>query len=814
MVGARRVFRVFVSSTFQDLKAERDALQERVFPKLRDHCAESGYSFQPIDLRWGIGDEASAGQRTMRICLDEIARCQATTPRPNFLLLLGDRYGWRPLPEEVPRKEFETVKSYLDSKGRDLAGDWYKLDANALPDEKPPGVYRLQPRGADREEAWDEAQEVLAPALRKAAEAAKLTPDALVKYTASATEQEILAGALKDKVEAKSVFAFVRTIEGLPVAREASDYRDLMSDVEDDAEATDWKIDTEAEDRLADLKQRLRDRLGEDNTKSYSATWVGSRSSADEEAGPSTGHLGQLCEDVYSLLKGVIDAEISRLGKGETTTQAEEEAAHEAFREERGSSFTGREEYLTAIARYLGAPASHPLLIWGYGGSGKSALLAKTIEDARGAHPEATIVHRFIGATPKSTDIRSLLQDLFEGIGAAYHLEGEMPSDFNELVRAFRERLEAAGAKRPLLLFLDSLDQLSTSYGAQDFTWLPTALPDGVWLVTSIRPEEEEDEVTGAGAAEATDLGAMRGPLGTLQRMLPEGALLQLGPMGVSDAEKLLAKWLALAKRRLTEKQRAVILGSFGRSGLPLHLRLAFGTARTWSSYDAPEGIRDTVRDMVAALYERLEYEHGPVLVGHTLAYLAATRNMMGLAEDEILDILPEDGAVFEEFKSRSKHRVAEGRIPVITWSRLFFDLQPYLGTRSSEGVTLLAFYHRELGEVATKRYLEGNRAERHATLAALFEGIADPTGDHRWTGTARRAFSELPYHLVASGDMQAVGRAVQTGLAEREAVVRGEANALGTARTFACALAATGDEHWDDLVRCARAYASINSEL
>jgi hypothetical protein len=37
---ARRdvTFRTFVSSTFSDLIAERNALQERVFPRLRDLC--------------------------------------------------------------------------------------------------------------------------------------------------------------------------------------------------------------------------------------------------------------------------------------------------------------------------------------------------------------------------------------------------------------------------------------------------------------------------------------------------------------------------------------------------------------------------------------------------------------------------------------------------------------------------------------------------------------------------------------------------------------------------------------------------------
>jgi hypothetical protein len=38
MPVTRRMFRVFVSSTFEDLKEERDALQRDVFPRLRKTC--------------------------------------------------------------------------------------------------------------------------------------------------------------------------------------------------------------------------------------------------------------------------------------------------------------------------------------------------------------------------------------------------------------------------------------------------------------------------------------------------------------------------------------------------------------------------------------------------------------------------------------------------------------------------------------------------------------------------------------------------------------------------------------------------------
>ena len=71
---ATRTFRVFVSSTFEDLKAERDALQRDVFPKLRTLCEQHGARFQAIDLRWGVRDEAALDQQTMAICLREIQR--------------------------------------------------------------------------------------------------------------------------------------------------------------------------------------------------------------------------------------------------------------------------------------------------------------------------------------------------------------------------------------------------------------------------------------------------------------------------------------------------------------------------------------------------------------------------------------------------------------------------------------------------------------------------------------------------------------------------------------------------------------------
>lgn len=88
---------LFLSSTFNDMHAERDYLTKFVFPELREWCARRRLEFVDIDLRWGITDEDSTqNHRTLAICLENVERC-----RPLFLALLGQRRGWVPAPNEV-----------------------------------------------------------------------------------------------------------------------------------------------------------------------------------------------------------------------------------------------------------------------------------------------------------------------------------------------------------------------------------------------------------------------------------------------------------------------------------------------------------------------------------------------------------------------------------------------------------------------------------------------------------------------------------------------------------------------------------------
>ena len=48
-----KTFRIFVSPTFSDLKAERNALQARIFPRLRKLDAVHGAVFKPSTCAGG-----------------------------------------------------------------------------------------------------------------------------------------------------------------------------------------------------------------------------------------------------------------------------------------------------------------------------------------------------------------------------------------------------------------------------------------------------------------------------------------------------------------------------------------------------------------------------------------------------------------------------------------------------------------------------------------------------------------------------------------------------------------------------------------
>ena len=107
-----------------------------------------------------------------------------------------------------------------------------------------------------------------------------------------------------------------------------------------------------------------------------------------------------LCMDVWRKLSKMIISEVERLEKEDKNTDAlaRENEAHEKFGEDRIKDFVGREDILEVITAYIDYKSddSHPLVIHGESGTGKTTLMIKAAEQVKG-----NCILRSIGATPE-----------------------------------------------------------------------------------------------------------------------------------------------------------------------------------------------------------------------------------------------------------------------------------------------------------------------------------------------------------------------------------------------------------------------------
>lgn len=681
-----KIFRVFVSSTFTDMKLERSILQSDAFPKLEKFCEEKGAKFQAVDLRWGVNEESSQNQKTIQICFNEIARCQKISPKPNFLILLGDKYGWQPIPEIIPEVEMNAILGVLDGKDKELIHKWYQKDENALPAE-----YVLQPKGEQKDYLyWEPIEKDLRNILRAANEILKFPSEQRIKYFASATHQEIIRGALNPPEDSESpekhVFVFSRTITELPEDQSAAGFIDLI----------DEKLDEESKAKLEKLKAELKEKLGKEHFISYPGSWENGTLLVKKE------ELKKFNDRVYTELEKVINEQLDKVvDKDEINHEVK---LHGEFKTRLTEHFEGREDILKIIQKYLDNHSEKKVMsLIGASGTGKSSVMAQAVK--LNENKGATLVYRFIGTTSGSSNIMSLLQSVCGEIARAFGIdaktlarEGDEKAwyDMNGLADVLRKCLALATEQKPILLFLDSLDQLSDTDNAKALYWLPGELPDHVRLVVSTLPELES----------------------ALNVSYKEPLLL----LPVEQAKKILEKWFSSIHRSLTKEQEELVINSFSKNKLPIYLKLAFEKVRKWHSYDKKHSLKEDVSGIINDYFKDLEVEHDEDFVRNAVCYLLSGR-YQGLAENELLEILAFDPVYWDIFLEKNKHheddlknlkaeleKPKDGqrgymKIPIAVWSRLYLDLEPFLTERDADGVPIITFFHRQFNEVLRERY-------------------------------------------------------------------------------------------------------------
>jgi hypothetical protein len=684
---AWRERRVFISSTFRDMQAERDHLVRFVFPRLREDLLKRRIHLVDVDLRWGV----TADQDAFDLCMEEIE-----LSRPRFICMLGGRYGWVPPPETVPRAFMEPLRARADPGERQVLEEVYEPGDD--------GEYRLRekPQAKADVERWQ----------RRGNEAVELLQAAgFPGVERSITASEVLYGALDPARLAKPTFRYFyfrvpEVTDSIP-ASHADDYREPAGSFA--AEALE--------------------RLKEDANTANGKVWV---SPEEEVVAPvpvyeypcrwdnRTNRIVDLREfgaRVYADLLASFVAEFGAAPPETPDVFAEENAASEEFVETRIERYVlgSREELFDDLVAHAQATGDDGYLcVVGEPGSGKSALLAHLYREYTAKHPDHLVVPHFIGVN--ATNVRELLRRLCHELAVATGAAEEPPVDLEELRRRFPELLEEAARTRHVVLLIDAINQLDATHGGPGMTWLPHRLPENVRVILT--------------TLESPALEALR------RREL---SVVTLEPLDEDDAQAIIKAFLDRYRKQLDKEQRALLLAKTD-AGKPLYLLTALEELRTLGTY---EEITDRIEELpgeTGVLFRwilgRLEQDDGfrddeGNLVGETLvrAYcsaLAAARS--GMTQAELVELVDP----------------GDPRGNVAALRQL---LRPYLMRRGE----LIDFFHGQLREAVEGVYLRApaERRAAHSDLADYFRGKADPGGDGVWEGGYERGLSELPFHLA-----------------------------------------------------------------
>ncbi len=346
----RRSIRFFISSTFADMEPERNAIT-RLMSKLHAEYSPSGWSIDYIDLRWGVSKESSAENNTMQICLNELRRCKDLSPRPNFMFLIGDRYGWLPLPEILYPDEWDKIYSFASLFEKEAMEAAYKFDSNCLPN----GRFILQP-------IWNEyVKERINNLFSRFYENNWL----------SATEHEIVEGLFKVADAKEHVVGYIRNLKSVP--------KSVHHIYRDENEALKNSVDR--------LKKKIIKTLPPENILCTGLI--------DFSNYTNPNYIKWFENEMEGRIRHVIEQEI------ESQNLTQSEYLHEFYFDiaQRNSKyFYGREKELSGIMSYIMSEGlQYPLMVLGEPGLGKTSLMSKAIITTA-QETEYVMIPQFIGS--------------------------------------------------------------------------------------------------------------------------------------------------------------------------------------------------------------------------------------------------------------------------------------------------------------------------------------------------------------------------------------------------------------------------------
>ena len=493
----------------------------------------------------------------------------------------------------------------------------------------------------------------------------------------------------------------------------------------------------EAVEKIENLKDKIR-MSGLEVYDNYPGRWLGV-----VDGKPMMGGLEDFGERVLHNLWNAIQKDHPEDDAREDPI-AQATALHEAFVESRASTFVGRRALLKKAHEAVENEVGGVVLLAGKPGSGKSAFMAAfaqhfSLSDA--CKSRDLVITHFIGAAPDSTDIASLLNRLCHEMKRRFNLPMDVPQEYPELVKEWHGFLEESvltvGKGSRLLVLIDGIDLLEDKHNGRSMEWLPDEIPEGVVIMLS-----------GVESGSCVTL---------LRKRKPAPFEVTIGALDIFDKAEMVRQSLVKHRKALDESpfnNQMKLLLSKKEANNPLYLHLACEELRVFGIFEQvtaflkkmPPALSNLLQDILM----RLETEHDPELLSTSLALLSLVRN--GLLEHELAGVLSKYAVEKEATDSDSSDDV----LPCMVISRLLRSLQGFLQPTGQENSNLLTLAHRDIEKAVRLRYLRGASSSKeksyHHLLANYFMSEADPKGDKTFKSNSGRAFSELPYHLMAAG--------------------------------------------------------------
>ncbi|KAK2170267.1 hypothetical protein LSH36_3g00045 [Paralvinella palmiformis] len=701
-----------------DFVHEKEALMKETFPELRAYCRQSyGIDLQIIDPHWGQEEQSYSYHDDLDLFSTELCRSTSSYHGPHQLVLLGDKLGVSEIPSRIPVPLYNVVVSYVEVLHKDVCilKKWYREDTNALPD----GEYVLEPIHEVLGEKWEERewleeQQIIRNLFTEGAKLALSdgqinTEEVQQICGGSVLAQEIQNGLTSFETKMLAICRQFRDMSKNSGSSSAPLYTDLI--------VSSNCTDPESAHQRHILKQQLKDYLDDDGLLMETNINWSESSGMNLSEYAHADHVTKVCRFVYKKAKQVIDESVSEYSTFLGDHLYQENVKHWTQAAELTTCLFGRDDVLSKIEEYILSKTSVPLVISGSCGQGKSTVLAAAVQsvlpwlEKDGHILNVSVIARFCGLTERSSDIRSLTEDICQQIsyctGSTMH---RLPKEYRNQTTYLRDILQSGNFRGLLILFIDGLDQLGPSDVAARLDWLPFIIPNNVKVILSASTDNNSKLL-----------------LNLTHRYPQEDAVYNLDTFHIEEATSLLIDRLKHKDRRLTGTQLAGIMNVLRQVRSPLDVEAISTLACQMASYDTVN-IPLTAQACLEQVLKEAEKKYHPVFVAHALTYLTLAD---GLSEAELCDILSLDDEVLQYLAIIDSQI---HRFPVIHWMRLFGDVKYFFSVIQRDSVDIICWRHSVFKAVAEQRYCRqsSKMCYLYTILADYYSGrgsyVANPT--------------------------------------------------------------------------------------